>query len=80
MQHKKLYGTVTVGTKGQIVIPVEAREGLDIKSGDKLYVFGAPGIKAVGLFKEEQLEAMINKMTTGLEDLRNLKEELKKDK
>ena len=28
MHDKKLYGTATVGTKGQVVIPSEAREAL----------------------------------------------------
>lgn len=30
--------TVTVGTKGQIVIPKEARDVFDIKPGDKLII------------------------------------------
>ena len=34
----KFLGLATVGTKGQIVIPVEAREALKIKEGDKLLV------------------------------------------
>lgn len=37
---KYLYGTVTVGEKGQIVIPKEAREHFHIKPGDKLLVAG----------------------------------------
>ncbi len=32
--------TVTVGTKGQIVIPKEARELFDIKPGDNLILLG----------------------------------------
>ena len=32
--------TVTVGTKGQIVIPKEAREHFGIQSGDTLLVLG----------------------------------------
>ena len=41
-QHdKKLYGTATVGTKGQIVIPATAREALSIQPGDQLYVIGS---------------------------------------
>jgi len=34
----KFLGLATVGTKGQIVIPVEARDALKIKEGDKLLV------------------------------------------
>ena len=37
---KHLFGLVTVGDKGQIVIPAEARKLFSIKSGDKLVVLG----------------------------------------
>lgn len=32
--------TVTVGTKGQIVLPKEARDVFDIKPGDTLIILG----------------------------------------
>jgi len=35
---KYIYGVVTVGERGQIVIPKEARDHFDIKPGDKLVV------------------------------------------
>ena len=37
---KYIFGTVTVGDKGQIVIPVKARRIFDIKPGDSLVVLG----------------------------------------
>lgn len=37
---KKFYGSVTVSERGQIVIPVDARKDFNIKTGDKLLVFG----------------------------------------
>jgi AbrB family looped-hinge helix DNA binding protein len=37
---KNFYGSVTVGERGQIVIPVNARKDFGIKPGDKLLVFG----------------------------------------
>ncbi|MDR0499913.1 MAG: AbrB/MazE/SpoVT family DNA-binding domain-containing protein [Coriobacteriales bacterium] len=36
----QLYGTTTVGERGQVVIPAEAREALKIHKGDKFIVFG----------------------------------------
>ena len=36
----KFAGTVTVGTKGQIVIPKEARELFGIRPGDTLILLG----------------------------------------
>jgi AbrB family looped-hinge helix DNA binding protein len=35
---KKFYGSVTVSERGQVVIPAEAREDFNIKTGDKLLV------------------------------------------
>lgn len=37
---KHMFGTVTVGEKGQIVIPVKARRLFNIKPGDSLVVLG----------------------------------------
>ena len=37
---KYMFGTVTVGEKGQIVIPVKARKIFNIKPGDDLMVLG----------------------------------------
>ena len=37
---KYIFGTVKVGERGQIVIPKEARESLEIKPGDILIVTG----------------------------------------
>jgi len=38
----EVYGTVTIGSKGQIVIPMEARKALKIKTGDKLIALSGP--------------------------------------
>ncbi|MBO4637914.1 MAG: helix-turn-helix transcriptional regulator [Clostridiales bacterium] len=40
---KHLFGLVTVGDKGQIVIPARARKVFDIKPGDRLVVLGEEG-------------------------------------
>lgn len=37
---KYMFGTVTVGEKGQIVIPVKARKIFNIKPGDDLLILG----------------------------------------
>jgi AbrB family looped-hinge helix DNA binding protein len=39
---KKFYGKVPVGTKGQIVIPAEARKVINIKPGDNVIVISGP--------------------------------------
>lgn len=77
MHHdKKLFGTATVGTKGQVVIPADAREELDIKTGDRLYVVGSAHAKWVGFLKEEQLREMVAHLTDNVE---NIKEFLEKE-
>ena len=40
MRGKHMFGMVTVGDKGQIVIPVRARRVFNINSGDQLLVLG----------------------------------------
>lgn len=39
---KKFYGKVPVGTKGQIVIPAEARKVMNINPGDNIIVISGP--------------------------------------
>jgi len=72
MHDKQLYGTATVGTKGQIVIPADAREALDIQSGDRLYVMGSPSKKWLGLLKEEQLRELLDHLTENIEQYKDL--------
>ena len=51
----KMYWSVVVGTKGQIVIPSEVRKALSISPGDIMCVVTKYG-KAVGLVKMDDLE------------------------
>lgn len=74
LPHKKLYGTATVGTKGQIVIPAEAREELGIKPGDRLYIVNAMHGAGVVCIKEEKLEDMVQQFTAQIEDFRALQQ------
>ena len=72
MHDKQLYGTATVGTKGQIVIPADAREALGIQTGDRLYVMGSPSKKWLGLLKEEQLRELLDHLTDNIEQYKDL--------
>ncbi|KAF0821261.1 AbrB/MazE/SpoVT family DNA-binding domain-containing protein [Cytobacillus firmus] len=49
---KHIFGTVKVGTKGQIVIPKEARDVFNIKPGDSLLMLGDEQ-QGIALVKEE---------------------------
>ncbi len=37
---KEFYGSTTIGEKGQVVVPAEARKKLELEKGEKLLVFG----------------------------------------
>lgn len=79
MSDKKLYGTTTVGTKGQVVIPSEAREELNIQPGDRLYVVSAMDGAGVVLLKEEKLSEMVDNLTAQVDVFRNLQEDTTKE-
>ncbi len=57
----KMYGSVVVGTKGQVVIPKDVRDELDIKSGDTLFVMTKHG-KAIGMIKADDIPAFMEFM------------------
>lgn len=40
---RKCYGSTTVGERGQVVIPIEARREMGLEAGTKLLVFGPMG-------------------------------------
>ncbi len=72
---KKLYGTATVGTKGQVVIPADAREELGIVTGDRLYVVGSSESGFLCFLKEEALEEMMQQLNEQIQNFRALKQE-----
>lgn len=68
LHDKKLYGTATVGTKGQVVIPSDARDEIGIKTGDRLYVVGSTSKKFIGFIKEEQFRQLVEHITDNVEE------------
>lgn len=53
---KHLWGTITIGSKGQIVIPKKARDTFNLKEGDRLVVLGDEN-EGIALVKAEAFEA-----------------------
>lgn len=45
------FGTATVGERGQLVIPADARKRFDISPGDKMLILSAPGKNGLMLCK-----------------------------
>lgn len=67
------YGVATVGTKGQIVIPAEAREDMNINPGDKVIVVGRKDGKQGGvicILPVEKAERFVEEMTSKLQNVR----------
>lgn len=55
-----LYGIATVGPKGQIVIPVEARKRLGVNPGDKVVIIGPENKpKVIGIASEEVFQNIL---------------------
>lgn len=55
---KHLFGIVTVGEKGQIVIPAKARKLFDISSGDRLVILGDEE-QGLAIIKSEQFLGLV---------------------
>lgn len=70
------FGAATVGERGQIVIPAEARKKYGIETGDKILIMGAPHKKGLMLVK---IDAMREFMMTLLSDLQHLEQEIQND-
>ena len=75
MSHSELtshfMGSATVGERGQVVIPAEARERLDIHPGDKLLVFAHPagwGVAFVRFDKMQQAQDDLQRVLAELAD------------
>lgn len=66
---EQFYGSVTVGERGQVVIPAEARRRLNINTGDKLLVLGHPSSHGLMLCKIEAFREFLGKFMESLEKL-----------
>lgn len=63
---EQFFGAVTVGERGQVVIPAEARKRMDINPGDKLLVMGHPCGAGVMLAKIGPMREFLSKFMEGL--------------
>jgi looped-hinge helix DNA binding domain, AbrB family len=57
----KVYGAVTVGERGQLVIPADLRKDLGIKAGDRLMVFAKIDRKMISIMREEDFSDFLHK-------------------
>lgn len=75
-QGPKIYGAVTVGERGQVVIPAQLRGVFGIKAGDKLFVFAKPG-GFIGLMPADQFNDFLGHMTEMLAKIKKVKTDIK---
>lgn len=64
---KHLFGVVTVGDKGQIVIPAKARKLFSIDAGDQLVVLGDEA-QGIALVKSDSFLHMADMIRQNMED------------
>ncbi len=69
--NEHFYGTSTLGEKGQVVIPVEARKSMGIKKGDKLLVFGM-GCDMLAFSKLSKVEQFASHLSNRLNVIRRV--------
>ena len=54
-------GSATVGTKGQIVIPADAREAMQVKEGDKVVILRSPREGSLLVFRVDSFDVLLQK-------------------
>jgi AbrB family looped-hinge helix DNA binding protein len=56
-------GSATIGTKGQIVIPADARTAMRVKEGDKVVVLRGPREGSILVFRIDSFDRLLEKAT-----------------
>lgn len=68
------YDTVTVGERGQVVIPAKARRDLGIKHKDKLIVLRAMGKMGIVMIHAKHMTRIFDKMTKHISQIKKILE------
>ena len=61
-----LLGTVTVGERGQIVIPAEARKKFDIQPGEKLLMMSHPNGQGLMFMRVGAIRELLNHLAASV--------------
>jgi AbrB family looped-hinge helix DNA binding protein len=56
------YGSVTLGERGQVVIPAEARKRHGLQAGDKLLVLRHPHVRGLVLACVDDMRAVLDEL------------------
>jgi AbrB family looped-hinge helix DNA binding protein len=66
------YGSVTVGERGQVVIPANARKTFQIDPGDKLLVFRHPHHPGLVLARVDDIQVLLSQLQQMADELSEL--------
>ena len=77
LHRPKVFGSTTVGPRGQVVIPVNARKEMGIDVGTTLLVFGGPHGQGLVLLKVDAIEQMMSMVSKRLTDFEKLVKDYK---
>lgn len=66
-----LIGMVTVGERGQIVIPAEARKKMNIYTGKRLIAVCNPNHNGIAFLKMNEMKNFVNQISSRLDGLEN---------
>lgn len=69
---KCFYGAVTVGERGQVVIPAEARTDMGIKPGDKILILKHPIYQGLVMAKLDAFSGFLEEFAETLKKVQEL--------
>ncbi|MBI3627658.1 MAG: hypothetical protein HY220_02845 [Candidatus Sungbacteria bacterium] len=72
-----LYGSTTVGARGQVVIPIKARRDLKLKAGEEMLVAGAHG-RFLMIMKISEMKGIMEELAERISEFKKLASTAKK--
>lgn len=81
-EHKRFghfYGSTTLSERGQIVIPVEARDVMGLEAGAKLMIFGAWGGSGLLLMPGEAVREFLARASERFAEFEAILEEISRE-
>lgn len=67
----KFYGSTTIGARGQMVIPIKARNDFRIKNGEELLVLGAHG-RFLTVMKFSEVKGFVSELTEQFKEIERM--------
>lgn len=73
---ENFFGSATVGERGQVVIPADARKKYDINPGDKVLVIGHPSAKGMLICKLDAMREVFSSLLDQIERIESQESKL----